>query len=507
MGTAREDRTPPVPQPEPVRRPRPAPAGLLALQRGAGNAATCAALRRMPVVQRAIGLEIEVSIPADRLTAPQAANLAAFEAAVPPNRLGAAAYAQANGWMQYGTIVRPLANGFHVEADHDNRVVTQPAFQQPLPEAGIDTILEIVTDANAADTVPQFRQVVQNVRNWITAVEAATAGMTTRAAPPGGLANRHIGPMTYGAPLAARLPHHNWLGSVQVNLGIDLREYHSMMKWYADSRFAKAKRVPPGDQQIFRDIKAHMRLAVAVGRTVTADIIAGNLPAGAGGIVAPPLPAPVVQQAGNLRGIRGWVTHMALYLARAHAAGLGGSLKNLTPLLMKTPPAVATHYGLTAAEIAVFNARSQAILEHVLALVGRPVGPGAGGGTAVFGAHLATAHDVATNPWTVVAPTGGHLANLAGGVTPLTGRPLLGATGVGPARTGAHLGGLPAPAPGVVGGLHAPGGAPAVVGAGARGGLVTEFRTLPGLYPPDQWEALGVAFLRAAIRRNSRPGV
>ncbi|GAA0251596.1 hypothetical protein GCM10010492_60000 [Saccharothrix mutabilis subsp. mutabilis] len=506
MGTARDDRTPPAPRREPVRAARPAVAGLLALQRGAGNAATCAAVRRMPVVQRAIGLEIEVAIPVDQLTGPQAAHLATYEAAVPPNRVGAMGFAQNNGWVQYGTVVRPPANGFHVEADHDNRVLSLPPLQQPLAEGGVNSILEIVTDANAGDTVAQFRQTIQAVRAWIAAVEAATAGMTTRATPPGGPANLHIGPMTYGAPLAARRPQHNWLGSVQVNLGVDLREYHSMMKWYANSRFAKAKRVPPASQQIFRDIKAHLRLAVAVGRTVTADIIAGNLPA-VGGAVPPALTAPVVQQTGNLRGIRGWMTHMALYLARANAAGLNGSLKNLAPMLLKTPPAVATHYGLTAAEIAVFNARSQSILEHILTLVGRPVGPGAGPGTPVFGAHAAGGNDVATAPWTAVAPTGADLINLAGGVVPLAGTPLLGATGVGPARTGAHLGGLPAPAAGVVGGLHAPGGPPPVVGAGARGGVVTEFRTLPGYYPPNQWEALGVAFLRAAKRRNSRPGV
>ncbi|MEU7524415.1 hypothetical protein AB0A74_01625 [Saccharothrix sp. NPDC042600] len=507
MGTARDDRTPPAPQREPVLRVRPAAAGLLALQRGAGNAATCAAVRRMPVVQRAIGLEIEVPIPVDQLTGGDVAQLAAYEAAVPPNRAVALGYAQTNGWMNYGAVVRPPAAGFHVEADHDDRVVSRPPFQQPLAEGGADTILEIVTDANAANTVAQFRQTIQAVRAWIAAVEAATAGMTTRAAPPGGPANVHIGPMTYGAPLAARRPQHNWLGSVQVNVGIDLREYHSMMKWYANSRFARASRAAPAHQQIYRDIKAHLRLAVDVGRAVTADIIAGNLPA-VGGAAPAPLPAHVVQQTGNLRGIRGWMTHMALYLARANAAGMGGSRKNLAPMLMKTPPAVATHYGLTAAEIAVFNARSTEILEHILALVGRPVAvPGTGPATPVFGAHAVGGNDVATAPWTAVAPTGAHLINLAGGVVPLAGTPLLGATGVGPARTGAHLGGLPAPAPGVVGGLHAPAGPPPVVGAGARGGLVTEIRTLPGYYRPDEWEALGVAFFRAAKRRNKRPGV
>jgi hypothetical protein len=167
---------------------------------------------------------------------------------------------------------------------------------------------------------------------------------------------------------------------------------------------------------------------------------------------------------------------------------LRGTTKNLAPVLLKSPPAVAAMYGMTTAEQAYFNLNSVNIVNDLLNAVGRT--PVAGGvplaGTAIFNA--------------AVIGVGGSLAdltNLGGGgaAVPLTARPIIAPTGVGPARGGnAAVTALPA-----VGGA-----APAV----SRGGVVAEFRNIPGYYEGvASWRALGLQFLKEANKRNRRSGI
>lgn len=495
---------------------------LVMLQRTAGNhavaqlasarssARTTAASRR--AIQRAIGLEIEVPIPVDDLTPVQVGQIRADEAAasapgalpavVQANRVHAAGNMDINGQVQGKQVIKPAATaptGFRVEADHDDRVRSVPRLNRPITEN--DTIMELVMDP-PADTPAQLQTAVTNMRTFVAQVEAATNNMRQRVLNPyAGGAVQAFGPMDYPPAVAARRPQHRWDGSIQVNIGIDLREYHSLLKWFAKSSYANPSRVPAAQRPQFRDAKNHIQLAVTVGRNITRDLIAGTV-AGAN----PALTALQQQQMGNLRGVRGWITHLALYLLRGTipAGVFGGTAKNLAPALMKSPPQVASHFGMTAQESGLFTAHAQAIVDAILPLVGRPADVGTAlNALDIFPNYPGVAgYDVNAMGAGGVALTVDTMTNLGAGgggsgVVPLTGGPLGNPTAVGPARGGnAAVGALPAvpAAPGMPAGLL------------PRGGVVTEFRLLPGYWTPNQWLGLGRAFLTAATARNRRSG-
>jgi hypothetical protein len=221
--------------------------------------------------------------------------------------------------------------------------------------------------------------------------------------------------------------------------------------------------------------------AVDVGRTITQNIYNG-------------MTALQRQQTGNLRGLRGWITHLALYLKRGTIplATLGGTTKNLAPVLVKSPNSIITQYGMTAAELAYFTtpANRTNIMNQILQRVGRPA--------LLAGQTLDMVDVFLAKPGEIDADT---LSDVAAGVAdvPLTGKPIAQPTGVGPRRTGnAAVQGLPIVAAGAgIGG-----------GPNARGGMVVEFRTLPGFYDgPASWRALGTRFLQEATARNNRDGI
>ena len=466
----------------------PGPAGRRAAPERA-RAATVGA--RSTPVQRALGLEIEVPIPI--VHEPGRLVLTAGPLAGPPalpyhqqlvvsqqyDNVNSPLAPAGGGKVSYGRVVKPAAGGFHVEADKDDRV---RGARPPIREGGNDAIMEIVTAP--ADTTAQFRATMQQVRLFVQQVQANTAGLTNTWIDPYGT-GVSIGPVLMPGAAAARQAEHNWQGSVQVNVGIDLRQYHSLMKWFAGSKYAKSRRAnDPAAQIAFRAGKQAMRTAVDWGRDLTGQLAGGTLPGqltflGPGQLAA----------SGRLRGLRGWLTHISLYLLRgALLAAPGGSEKNLAPVLMKSTPQVASTYGMTAIEQNLFNNNSLPIVNEVLARSGRV-------------APLAAPALAATQIFLAPAPVGGgaipgtiaDLTNLGGGAAavPLAGTPLQNPTGVG---TTGRLG-LPAVPLG-----------PGIVGAGqARGGVVAEYRTLPGYHDgPDRWEQLGLEFMRQAIKRNRR---
>ena len=439
----------------------------------------------------AIGLEIEIAVPIDGLSAADINNIRADVAAAnvasrlnPQNtpegmRVRTLTETTGQGRVAYGTVA-PAALGFRIDCDHDDRVRTTPAPWPPY-EGGKDSLVEIVMDP-PAETLAQFNTAMDNIQIWINRMMLRTNNLTTRWV--NGLApNRSVGPLTWGAvggqpglPTRARRPNHNLKGSIQVNLGIDLREYHSILKWFANSKYARSKNdSDPAPQAAYREAKHAIREAVDIGRRLTDQYLAAMTPADRA-------------RAGNLRGLRGWITHMALYMKRgALAQNPGGTEKNLAPTMLKSPPSVAAQYGMTGAESTYFTGHRAAITDAILQAVGRG---------AQMGQALTTVD--------VFASAGGYtldqLTDLASGDVALAGKPLPDPTGVGPARTGnAHVQGMPnvATGPGIVGG-----------GPGTRGGVVTEFRTIPGLYDGvAAWRRLGLEFFQEADKRNRRSGL
>lgn len=438
----------------------------------------------------AIGMEIEIAVPIDQLSVAdinQIRNdIAAAQAADALNPQNTPAgnrvrtLIQNSGHVPYGTV-RAAAGGFRIDADHDDRVRSLnhgvAAVWPPL-EGGSDSIIEIVMSP-PADTETDFNTTMNNINAWVNTMMLQTQNLTRRWVD--GIApGISVGPLTFpaigvtpGLGPRPRRPNHNLKGSCQVNIGIDLREYHSLLKWFANSRAARShNETDPAAIATYRQSKDDIRAAVNIGRQLTATYAAT-------------LTAAERSNMGNLRGLRGWITHMALYVKRGTiAGGLGGSPKNLAPSLLKSPPAIAAQYGMSNAERNYFNLNHLNIINDLLNATGR-------------GAQVGT--PLATVPIFATVPGGNTLADLTdltgatGNEVPLAGGPLLNPTAVGPTRTGN-------------GDVQA---IPSVPGAvNTRGGIVAEVRNIPGYYDGvAAWRQLGLQFLREAIRRNRRSGI
>jgi hypothetical protein len=456
--------------PQPTRAPVPAEPGTetaaretrtvgLLGPRGVQQAQAVQRLQRSPrqqaqrqVMQRAIGLEIEVPVPIDAL--PPEQTLAIENLAGPPghdaplsDRIQANARRQQHGKAPYGTLCEN--EDLRVDIDHDDRVKTPDPYGTgwPMPEGGVDSIIEIVT--KPAERSATFDRRMDAVDTLVADIQGQTANLTRHWAQAWGTA-LNVGPLDYtrlGRP-AARQPQHNFDGSVQVNLGLGLSGYGDMLETYAQSTYADPQRAAEGERQVFEDANQHLQAAVDAGRSV-ADALRTKH-------------AKKLQPEHNdLKGIEGWITHVALYLIRGSAQGVGGTQKNLAPVLMKTPSSIATERGMSEAERDFYAANLNGILTAVLEAVNRhkdakwfgrwkarPVFPGQaqdqGGDLSI-----------------------GELARPDADRPPLTGKP-----------------------------IDTP---------GAEGNdLVAEFRTLPGYHQPDAWRQLGHDFLRTAKAQKKR---
>jgi hypothetical protein len=441
-------------------------------------------------IQRRVGLEIEIAVPVNALTVPQTTALRNHVVGLHPNQT-AVQITQAQTLADAGRvgtlthIVPPgMVNpGFHVDSDHDDRVKS-PAGTWPPKEAD-DGILEIVMEP-AVETDAELTTTMTNIQTFLNNLMVQTNNLTTHWQVAAGLG---IGPLhfvpaydTAGIP-RTRQPNHNFRGSIQANVGVDLREYHSMLKWYANSRYGP--RAPGGAVPAIGGQRQDMLDAVDIGRTAIADIRHGNLP----GTVA--LTNVQRQQMGNMRGLRGWLTHCALALLRgAYTWGIDQSAKNIVPVLLKSPNDLVLHHGLTVAEANYYVAHKAAIINYLLAATNRVANDpvtgtrafrmgGAGAGPAWTINQL---FDETLNDAALIAPA--NIKNPSDVGLARTGNPQVQAIPDAPVLAG--LGG----------------------GVGHRAGMVLEFRTIRGLYDGvHAWRDLARAFLRAADRRNRRSGL
>jgi hypothetical protein len=315
---------------------------------------------------------------------------------------------------------------------------------------------------------------MDDIQLFVDKINALTHELTDRwpnafpaVNPGGGVINVSVGPMAFtGFPLNVHMPQHNFKGSIQVNIDIDLREYHSLINWYADSEYARASNAPPNEQQIYAQIKDDIRDAVNAGRTITQIISAGQTPLQR-------------DQAGNFRGLRGWITHLALYLKRGMIGALAGSKKNLVPILIKSPNNILTQYGMTTDELNYFNNNRYGIMDQILQQIGR---------APLAGRALNTIDVFGADPGRLNLD---DLSNPARTVVPLAGTPILTAPNLGPWRTGnQHVRAIQSTL------------------QQTRNGFVAEFRSLPGYYDGvASWRALGLEFLKQANTRNARNGI
>ena len=451
-------------------------------------------------IQRAIGLEIEVPVPVDDLTDLEVTaikNDVQLEsiATTPKDKLDykLAAFQKARK-VTYGTV-RNTLDGFYVDVDHESRVISPDQFNSgwPMREGGQDSIMEIVTEK--AETLAEFNTAMDKVSEFVDSIESHTDHLKTRWKDPFGT-GVNVGPLDYsdiGIP-RARKPNHGWMGSVQVNIGIDLREYASLAKWYAKSTYADPKRAPSLEQAIYGQSKANILEAVDVVR----DMVNG---------IRKDLSSDDKKNMGNYRGLRGWLTHLALYMIGGRSGVPGTTAKNITPILLKSPQDIAIWYGMTTDESNYFLTNRKWMMSQLVIRTGRtdldkddPLS-----GDVVKGKATNQAYQSALGKGFVgltkseenaVVAYGVNLGDLSdyADTVVYAGKPVKGEQAVGPVRTGStQVGAIPSVTTG---------------GGDQRGGVVVEFRNLPGFYDgPAKWKALGQEFFKAADKRNKRGGV
>jgi len=457
--------------------------------------------RNSAPIQRAIGIEIEVPVPVDDLTHTEVEDIKdevenANKATVPQTIYNhkVAAF-QKTRQVPYGTV-KGTHNGFHVDVDHEARVKSVDPLNTgwPLREGGQDSIMEIVTEK--ADTLGEFNTTMDHVDQFVKDVDTNTDGLRTHWENPFGN-GVNLGPLAYWDRGIAneKRPNHNWQGSVQVNIGIDVREYASLAKWYAKSTYADPKRASSAEQAIYRKSQENILEAVNVARDQVKSIMKD-------------LSGDKKKDMGNLRGIRGWLTHLALYLIGGRSGVPGTTVKNLTPILLKSPQDIAIWYGMTPDEGSYYLTNRPSMMSQLIVKTGRtdldkdnPLTADVVKGKATNAAYqsaLAKGGVGLTKPeenaWAAYSTSLGDLSDYTGAVA-YAGKPITGPQEVGPVRTGSTA----------VGNIAS---TTNLGGQQRRGGVVLEFRNLPGFYEgPAKWRALGQEFFKEADKRNQRGGV
>jgi len=383
---------------------------------------------------------------------------------------------QEKGHAKYGTSAE--YGDFRLDIDHDDRV--KNSSEWPPREGGGDSLLEIVMDPPAT-TEDEFNDALDNINTLIGRIDTGTNGLTKRTSVTGFNLIQGIGPLTYDEDTSyAKRERHNYQGSVQVNLGIDLRQYKKLIDWYAQDDVSKAPDSSTDkEKEMYNQIRVDMALAVEIARDITAKFMAGSQPK-------------TQNETGNFKGVEGWVTHMALYMQRGAAKDLRGTIKNVVPVLLKTPNEIAIHYGMTDKEKEIFNRFKKDMTDDILKAIGRD---------ADIDKEL---DEILIFPEKVKEGQKGSeytmedLTDLDSTNVMLAGKPINKPTGVGKRRKGnTAVSDLPSVKKGNIGG-----------GLGTRGGMVVEFRNIPGLHDGvESWRTLGLKFFEKAEELNSKPGI
>ncbi|MDJ1178017.1 hypothetical protein PJF56_03975 [Roseofilum sp. BLCC_M91] len=401
---------------------------------------------------------------------------------------------------EFGKTHSAIAAGskFVAQVDHDPRVNSgKKPPNHPWRDSDNSALIEIVMQP-PANNKDEFDQSMAQITRFVSTVNQKTNNLTTHAQNPFGT-NFNLGPFDYPdiSQFASlpKEPTHNWKGSVQVNVGIDLREYSDMASWYAESKYSSTDVTENPEAAGLSDEEKEAYDASRHNITRSVEIAEEIIPELKKALPKRTREAKFTEM-GNMRGLKGWITHLALHLLGGMTFSGGSSVKNITPILMKTPNTITLKYGFTEAEKKYYDvvANKKKILKLLIQKTGREKTLTMKGwkGDLKTGSGSILSDDNELMP-------GGKLSIGKFASQDLTGT-LTGSTirseehlGVGPVRRGDES----------VSEMESTG-----PDGDQRGGAVIEFRQLPGLYDgPDAWTQIGYDFLKEAEARNRRGGV
>lgn len=417
-----------------------------ALQAQAGNRAVTGLFGHrgktadsLPSVQRKIGLELELAVPIDKVGVLSDDDVAIYRG----EKNDRARRQEITKMVKAG---QDAGYGEFGQAD-DKIALHADHSSRVLPPDGKPSrvfgrsILELVFKP-PVETMPELKASVAAAQGAVTKIDAATVGLTKRAKLAGDF---HVGPL----PGKGKPKELSYDAMVHVNLGIDPRRLHSLLGWYGSSEYK------PRSEHRIQPITHALDIA---DQTVNAFI------AGAG-------EAADAADVQDWNGLRGLTTMFVMYLTSgADKSPLASSVKNFATILTKTPFKDIVTYGLTPEEREWLKSAFAEYKEVLL----RATRPGESEDSPLILRTDPKKPGVRKSDW--------QISSIFGGGAPLiAAEKQIPADEVGPIRSPADK----------------------VTGGGRRKGMVLEFRSLPGKYPPDQWQKVAEDFLAAADRENA----
>jgi len=302
------------------------------------------------------------------------------------------------------------------------------------------SILEMVFDP-PVETQEELDLTMKDLTSFMSAINTETDGLKKRKELKGGL---HIGPMDG----STKPPELGWNAMIHVNIGIDPRRLHSMLSWYSASKYKPASDIKQIPMEYARDVAEQVVKAFSEGSKVSNE------------------------DAQFWNGLRGLTMIYVMYLlSGGDKSELKSSVKNFATLLTKTRFEDIKAYGLTPKEKEWLDGAWEDYKKVLIGMT-RPK------------EDESSSLVLRTNKKGQLKDGSWKIGDLFGNTPPI----LLGkdkeirADDVGPVRTDQDK----------------------VTGGGKRRkGMVLEFRSLPGRYPPSEWAGLAKDFLDKANEENA----
>lgn len=311
-----------------------------------------------PAVQRRMGLELEFPIPVDGLGTLSAAQETALTRPFPDEERAA---------LQRGTVLdkdltMSKGDGYVVRPDHQGGKLKPLMVETPAKSTSYN-VTEFIFEP-PVEALYEVEGVLDNIFDAVGRIGASTNGLTRRAQLDG---DYYVGPINTAGekPEALGLE----ANSMQINFGIETQKIPDLFVSYAQSTDLSEKNIravvspEAGDNsariaKIYRDtlVEAAFLSAAVEEAFRKRDDVRAQQP---------------------LLGIRGILAVQALYLLMGglpEEDRLGGTIKNFTPLLMKSSLSWIADYSLTPEEKRLYAAHKNDLLTMLLGMSGKRKG-------------------------------------------------------------------------------------------------------------------------------------
>lgn len=326
-------------------------------------------------------------------------------------------------------------------ADHSSRVI--PKHEVFPVRVFSKSILELVFKP-PVETKQELTASITAAKELVERIDTATSGLKKRV--PLGQGGVHVGPLDG----LTKPPELSYNAMIHVNLGIDPRRLHGLLSWYSGSDYA-----PPVEYRM-----APIEHALIVAEEIVKVFIEGSKAKSSD-----------VQ---FWNGLRGLTALFVMYLTYgADTSALSSSVKNFASILTKTPVGEIYQHGLTPMEKDWLDAMWDLYKKILIAQTrGKEVDE-----SAALILRTEPGKKTLKSEWQIK-----DLFDLKATAPPLISQgKVINADAVGPERTAQDK----------------------VTGGGRRKGMILEFRSLPGRYPPSQWQKIAEDFLDEADRQHA----